>query len=85
MLLSIKTLIFRNTAELEYVESLIGTDEGDPSVIVKGNVLVLGADLDSDALAARVNAVTNKIRTVIGNVTITTGDADITADTIIIY
>ena len=71
----------RNTAELEYVESLIGTDEGDPSVIVKGNVLVLGADLDSDALAARVSAVTNKIRTVIGNVTITTGDADITFDT----
>jgi len=71
----------RNTAELEYVESLIGTDEGDPSVIIKGNVLVLGADLDSDALAARVNAVTNKIRTVIGNVTITTGDADITFDT----
>ena len=77
-----QNLNIRNTAELEYAESLIGTDEGDPSVIVNGNVLVLGADLDSDALAARVSAVTNKIRTVIGNVTITTGDADITFDTV---
>ena len=59
---------------------LIGTDEGDPSVIVNGNVIILGADLDSE-LAARVNAVTNKIRTVIGNVTVT-GDADITMDTV---
>ena len=77
-----QNLNIRNTAELEYAESLIGTDESDPSVIVNGNVVVEGADLDSDALAARVNAVTNKIRTVIGNVSITTGDADITADTI---
>ena len=77
-----QNLNIRNTAELEYAESLIGTDEGDPSVIVNGNVLVLGADLDSDALAARVSAVTNKIRTVIGNVTVTTGDADITMDTV---
>ena len=76
-----QNLNIRNTAELEYAESLIGTDEGDPSVIVNGNVLILGADLDSDALAARVNAVTNKIRTVIGAVTITTGDANITFDT----
>ena len=42
----------------------------------------MGADLDSDALAARVSAVTNKIRNVIGNVTVTTGDADITMDTV---
>ena len=72
----------RNTAELEYVESLIGTDEGDPTVIIKGNVLVDGTDLDTAALAARVNAVTNKIRTVIGNVTVTVGDVGITMDTV---
>ena len=72
----------RNTAELEYVESLIGTDESDPTVIIKGNVLVDGTDLDTAALAARVNAVTNKIRTVIGNVTVTVGDVGITMDTV---
>ena len=67
----------RNTAELEYVESLIATGADDPTVIVKGNVLVDGTDLDTDALAARVSAVTAKIRTVIGSVTITADAANI--------
>ena len=67
----------RNTAELEYVESLIATGADDPTVIVKGNVLVDGTDLDTDALAARVSAVTAKIRTVIGSVTVTADAANI--------
>ena len=72
----------RNTAELEYVESLIATGADDPTVIVKGNVLVDGTDLDTDALAARVSAVTAKIRTVIGNVTVTADAANINMSTV---
>ena len=71
-----------NTAELDYVESLIGTEEDDPTVIINGTLEVLGADLDSDALAARLNAVVAKIRTVIGTTTITADAATIDASTI---
>jgi formylmethanofuran dehydrogenase subunit C len=71
-----------NEAELEYVEGLIGTEEDDPTVIIKGNLEVLGASLDSDALAARLNAVVSKVKTVIGTVTITADAAVIDASTI---
>jgi prefoldin subunit 5 len=71
-----------NTAELDYVESLIGTEEDDPTVIINGTLEVLGADLDSDALAARLNSVVSKIRTVIGTTTITADAATIDASTI---
>lgn len=71
-----------NTAELDYVESLIGTEEDDPTVIINGTLEVLGADLDSDALAARLNAVVAKIRTVIGTTTITADAATIDASTL---
>jgi prefoldin subunit 5 len=57
-----------NEAELEYVEGLIGTEEDDPTVIIKGTLEVLGASLDEDALAASLNAVVSKVKTVIGTV-----------------
>lgn len=71
-----------NEAELDYVESLIGTEENDPTVIINGTLEVLGASLDSEALAARLNAVVAKIRTVIGQTTITADAAVIDASTI---
>ena len=70
-----------NEAELEYVESLIGTEADDPTVIISGALDVNNATLSTDALAARVNAVVSKIRTVIGAVTIT-ASATIDASTL---
>ena len=40
-----QNLKISNEAELEYVEGLIGTEEDDPTVIIKGNLEVLGASL----------------------------------------
>ena len=77
-----QNLKISNEAELDYVESLIGTEENDPTVIINGTLEVLGAALDSDALAARLNAVVAKIRTVIGTTTITADAATIDASTI---
>jgi prefoldin subunit 5/uncharacterized Zn-binding protein involved in type VI secretion len=77
-----QNLKITNEAELDYVESLIGTEADDPTVIINGTLEVLGAALDSEALAARVNAVVAKIRTVIGTTTITADAAVIDASTI---
>ena len=70
-----------NEAELEYVESLIGTEEDDPTVIISGALEVNNANLSTAALAARVDAVVAKVRTVIGAVTIT-ASATIDASTL---
>jgi prefoldin subunit 5 len=59
-----------NEAELEYVESLIGTEADDPTVIINGGLEVDNSNLSTAALAARVDAVVAKVRTVIGAVTI---------------
>jgi hypothetical protein len=59
-----------NEAELEYVESLIGTEADDPTVIINGGLEVDNGILSTAALAARVDAVVAKVRTVIGAVTI---------------
>jgi prefoldin subunit 5 len=70
-----------NEAELEYVESLIGTEEDDPTVIINGSFRVDNGTLSTDVLAARVDAVVAKVRTVIGAVTMT-ASATIDASTL---
>ena len=72
-------LIITNEVELEIAEGQIGTEETDPKVIINGSVNIVGTDLDSAALAARVDAVTKKIKSVVGTVTITAGDVAIDA------
>ena len=76
-----QNLKITNEAELDYVESLIGTEADDPTVIINGTFEVRNADLSTDALAARVNAVVAKVRTVIGQTTIT-ASATIDASTL---
>ncbi len=76
-----QNLKITNEAELDYVESLIGTEADDPTVIINGTFEVRNADLSTAALAARVNAVVAKVRTVIGQTTIT-ASATIDASTL---
>ena len=76
-----QNLKITNEAELDYVESLIGTEADDPTVIINGTFEVRNADLSTAALAARVDAVVAKVRTVIGQVTIT-ASATIDASTL---
>ena len=76
-----QNLKITNEAELDYVESLIGTEADDPTVIINGTFEVNNADLSTAALAARVDAVVSKVRTVIGQVTIT-ASATIDASTL---
>ena len=76
-----QNLKITNEAELDYVESLIGTEADDPTVIVNGTFEVNNSTLSTAALAARVDAVMAKVRTVIGQVTIT-ASATIDASTL---
>ena len=76
-----QNLKITNEAELDYVESLIGTEEDDPTVIINGSFEVNNATLSTAALAARVDAVVAKVRTVIGATTIT-ASATIDASTL---
>jgi prefoldin subunit 5 len=76
-----QNLKITNEAELDYVESLIGTEADDPTVIINGGFEVNNSTLSTAALAARVNAVVAKVRTVIGQVTIT-ASATIDASTL---
>ena len=63
-----------NSANLEYVSSLIGYAVDDPNVIVNGAVTINTTALNaSETITA--NAIAGKIRTVIGNVTITSAAA----------
>ena len=66
-----QNLKITNEAELDYVESLIGTEADDPTVIINGTFEVNNTSLSTAALAARVDAVVAKVRTVIGTTTIT--------------
>jgi prefoldin subunit 5 len=76
-----QNLKITNEAELDYVESLIGTEADDPTVIINGTFEVNNSSLSTSALAARVDAVVGKVRTVIGQVTIT-ASATIDASTL---
>lgn len=76
-----QNLKITNEAELDYVESLIGTEADDPTVIINGTFEVNNAALSTAALAARVDAVVAKVRTVIGATTIT-ASATIDASTL---
>jgi prefoldin subunit 5 len=76
-----QNLKITNEAELDYVESLIGTEADDPTVIINGTFEVDNSTLSTAALAARVDAVVAKVRTVIGQVTIT-ASATIDASTL---
>ena len=76
-----QNLKITNEAELDYVESLIGTEADDPTVIINGTFEVNNGSLSTAALAARVNAVVAKVRTVIGQTTIT-ASATIDASTL---
>ena len=67
-----QNITINNVATLEYVESLISTDEDDPNVIVNGTITVETDEADFDAAQmARVNAVAAKIATSLKTVTIT--------------
>ena len=62
-----QSITINSEATLQYVESLISTATDDPSVIVNGSVTVESAFANADAsLTTRINAVTNKIATILG-------------------
>ena len=67
-----QNISIRNLATLEYVESLISTDEDDPNVIVNGDITV---EVDEDDFTAdqvtRVNAVVGKLATSLGALKVT--------------
>ena len=63
-----QSITISNLATLEFVETLISTGTNDPNVIVNGSVTILSAFANtSAAYNARINAVTNKISTILGN------------------
>jgi len=65
-----QNIVIKNTAQLEYASSLVGTATDDPNVIVNGKVLIDTTSFTStitvDQLAA-VNAITAKIATILGS------------------
>ena len=62
-----QSITINSEATLQYVESLVGTEAEDPSVIVNGSVTVESAFANGDdATTTRINAVTNKIATILG-------------------
>ena len=63
-----QSITISNLATLEFVETLISTDTNDPNVIVNGSVTVESTFANSSAAYnARINAITNKISTILGN------------------
>ena len=67
-----QNITINNVATLEYVESLISTGADDPNVIVNGSVTVdITASNFDAAQLVRVNAVTDKLVTVLQAVSIT--------------
>ena len=63
-----QSITISNLATLEFVETLISTGTNDPNVIVNGSVTVESTFANSSAAYnARINAVTNKISTILGN------------------
>ena len=62
-----QSITISNEATLQYAESLVGTGTDDPTVIVNGSVTVDSTFANADAsLTARINAITNKIATILG-------------------
>ena len=62
-----QSITISNEATLQYAESLVGTGTDDPTVIVNGSVTVDSTFANGDAsLTARINAITNKIATILG-------------------
>ncbi len=62
-----QSITISNEATLQYAESLVGTGTDDPTVIVNGSVTIDSAFANADAsLTARINAITNKIATILG-------------------
>ncbi|MDG2397226.1 MAG: hypothetical protein P8M03_06195 [Flavobacteriaceae bacterium] len=67
-----QSITINSLATLQYAESLVSTDPTDPNVIVNGNVEVTVSDaflLQAGVTIARINAVTNKLATVLGAAT----------------
>ncbi len=67
-----QSITINSLATLQYAESLVSTDPTDPNVIVNGNVEVVVSDaflLQAGVTMARINAVTNKLATVLGAAT----------------
>jgi hypothetical protein len=62
-----QSITISNEATLQYAESLVGTGTDDPTVIVNGSVTVNSTFANADAsLTSRINAITNKIATILG-------------------
>ena len=62
-----QSITISNEATLQYAESLVGTGTDDPTVIVNGSVTIDSTFANGDAsLTARINAITNKIATILG-------------------
>ena len=61
-------ITIKNDATLEYAESLVSTNPNDPAVVVKGKVTVVSTFANSSSdKTDRINAVTNRIKTILGN------------------
>ena len=63
-----QSITISNLATLEFVETLISTGTNDPTVIVNGSVTIISTFANTAAAYnARINAITNKISTILGN------------------
>ena len=63
-----QSITINNVATLEFVETLISTGTNDPNAIVNGSVTIESTFANtSAAYNARINALTNKISTILGN------------------
>ncbi|MCH1538894.1 MAG: hypothetical protein L7S43_02830, partial [Flavobacteriaceae bacterium] len=64
-----------NAATLEYVSTLIASGDDDPNVIVNGDVTINLTAITQAGSVTLANAIASKIRTVIGDVTVTSDAA----------
>ena len=79
---SVQGITITNQATLDYVETLVETDGTPENYIVNGDVLITAASAtgyDTGYIAA-ISAITGKLASVIGTVTITTGATDAGVD-----
>ncbi|MDA9294631.1 hypothetical protein N9P98_02260 [Flavobacteriaceae bacterium] len=71
-----QNITINNAATLEYTQSLVGTEDDDPNVIVNGSVTInttsFSPAITADQLAA-VNEITAKLATILGHGTTTVG------------
>jgi len=71
-----QNILINNSATLDYVQTVIGTDADDPNVIVNGTVTIdVVTNEFTAAEIAEVNLITNKIATSLQAVTLTTTSA----------